>query len=91
MANVCEQFFSTLGLEAPSDAWEVREHQPLFLNALDAVANKCGILMSSYFLRLKLGSTGMCLHLKLVLMLVRRALASAAFSHSVRSSALLQE
>ena len=59
VATVREQFFSALGLEAPPDAWEVREHQPLFLNALEAVANKCGDPDVLLFPALKAGvSTG---------------------------------
>ena len=59
VATVREQFFPALGLEAPSDAWEVREHQPLFLNALEAVANKCGDPDVLLFPALKAGvSTG---------------------------------
>ena len=59
VANVREQFFSALGVEAPSDAWVVREHQPLFLNALEAVANKCGDPDVLLFPALKAGvSTG---------------------------------
>ena len=36
-------------MAAPPDAWVIREHQPLFLNALEAVAIKCGIQTFSYF------------------------------------------
>ena len=42
VAAVQNKFFGALGMDAPRDAWVVREHEPLFLNALEAVAIKCG-------------------------------------------------
>ena len=36
-------FFSVFRMAAPPDAWVMQEHQPLFLNALEAVAIKFGI------------------------------------------------
>ncbi|CAE7771724.1 unnamed protein product [Symbiodinium sp. CCMP2592] len=41
VASVREGFFSALGVSAPADAWLQREHQPLCLNALEAVAQVC--------------------------------------------------
>ena len=53
------KFVSALEIASPPEAWAVREHQPLCINALEAVAKYCGDPDAFLFPSLKAGvSTG---------------------------------
>ena len=52
-------FVSALEIASPPEAWAVRKHQPLCINALEAVAKYCGDPDAFLFPSLKAGvSTG---------------------------------
>ncbi|CAE7226768.1 unnamed protein product [Symbiodinium sp. CCMP2592] len=55
VARVREGFFSALGIPAPANAWLQRAHQPLALNALEAVARVCLDADTTLFPSLKAG------------------------------------
>ena len=55
VASVRSQLFASLGISEPPDAWVIRNHQPICLNALHAVASFCGDPDTSLFSALKDG------------------------------------
>ena len=55
VASVRSQLFASLGISQPPEAWVVRDHQPICLNALHALASFCGDPDTSLFTALKEG------------------------------------